>query len=724
MQELSRRKKRYLYYLAVASGRGGGSGVTPADRYVTNDAELAAAIAEAPGTTWIIELADSGTFTSQANINSKTAITLRGETYGVPHLTAGLTATSSVNCKVLGLKITRTAPNNTSLYKTGGVVEVATSSGIEIAYCEISSNPLSGITMQDGSSGSLYFQGYRGINGTNVASFNFHHNNVHDTYRGHSIEVAASSTGYIEYNTITDCYQNPAEMGALLNGTIYFRHNDFIGTWARSSDSGSPHTSTLGFSLANAGTFIVIGNKLIGAPQRRFAVHGTYADSSGPKFNDTTSPTNSMHYTNCVFGWNIIACEDSIGLEISLGSGFNVFYNTVVKDMTSGTANVPSMVYHDVGSGSQCCKNVFLTQGVGSHAATDGGPNGIHADWYTNSYDNIVVRPNGLGGTVTGDLNCYDFHFTGPTFTDLTVANIVGIFTPKVGSYLTTDGIGAVGTGYDWSARSYSGLPSFTKPKTSNASGTLPALTQFDGTNDWLQMSATAPFLDMANRRTLTQAFYATADNADTVDCYYSESSTTDFTIRRLGSTSNNSVRFRFKNTAGTAICEITSSGSNTGFTDGFGQRSADGATAAKRLWLFTVNLTTGRYFIMRGKELDPFPQVATLKPDDWANTRTGHAIMGQNDTTPPAGTGLVNGRLGLFYMTDEFVNLAVAANHNNIVATDGTPTDWGSGGANLTGTQPRGFVKGDAAALNAGGGINLGSSPDKWIMTGAVVDA
>ena len=29
-----------------------------------------------------------------------------------------------------------------------------------------------------------------------------------------------------------------------------------------------------------------------------------------------------------------------------------------------------------------------------------------------------------------------------------------------------------------------------------------------------------------------------------------------------------------------------------------------------------------------------------------------------------------------------------------------------------------------DAAALNSGSGINLGSSPDKWVMTGAVTDA
>jgi hypothetical protein len=693
------------------------------DYLVTNDAELASAITSATNGQ-IIALADAGTFTAQANLNGKTGVTLRGQTYGVPHLTAGLTATTTTNCKVLGLQITRTAPNNTSNYKTGGVVEITDSTGIEIAYCTVRSNTLSTITMQDGSSGSLYFQGYRGINGTNVASFNLHHNDVGECYRGHSIAAAAGTTGYIENNTGGNFYQNPCETSGGTGATIYIRHNSWIGIWAKAaSDSGAPHSSVMGFSAAAAWTAIVIGNILISAPQRRFAAFGSYADGSGPKFNDTTSPTNAMHYTNCVFGWNICAVEDSIGLEMSLGN-FNVFYNTIVKDQTSGTASLPSMVYHDVGANSSCAKNIFLTQGVGSHAATEGGPNGINADWYTNSWDNIVMRPNGLGGTVTGDINCYDFHFTGPTFTGLDTTNIVAAFTPLAGSYFTSDGIGAIGTGYDWNARSYSSLPTLTKPKTTNASGTTPALTQFDGTNDWLQMNVTAPFLDMANRRTLTQAFYATADNADTLDRYYSESSTTDFTIRRLGSSSNNSVRFRFKNTAGTAICEITSSGSNTGFTAGFGQRSADGSDVAKRLWVFTINLTTGRYFIMRGKEIDPFPQVSILKSDDYANTRTAQAIMGQSDTSPPTGTGLMQGRLGLFLMTDEFVNLSTAANHNNIVATDGTPADWGSNGSNFTGTQPRGFVKGNAAALNDAGGINLGSSPDEWVMTGAVVDA
>jgi hypothetical protein len=567
--------------------------------------------------------------------------------------------------------------------------------------------------MQDGSSGSLFFQGYRGINGT-ASSFNVHHNTIHDCYRGMSVIAGTGTTCYIENNYFYDHYQNPCEMAGQAGSTIYFRHNDHIGTWARTGDSGSPHSSVLGFSATAAWTPIVIGNRLIAAPQRRFAAKGTYGQGSGPKFNDTTSPTNAMHYTNGIFGWNICCVEDSIALEPSLGN-FGVFYNTIVKDTTSGDASIPAMNYHDIGAGSYCVKNVVITQLLGTHAATLGGPNGVNSDWNTLSWDNIVMRPNGLGGTVTGDMNCYDQHFTGPTFTGVDLTNVISVFTPLVGSYLTTDAIGAIGTGYDWTARSYSGIPTFTKPKTTNASGTSPALTQFDGTNDWLQMNVTAPFLDLANRRTLTQAFHATFDGTDATDCYYSESNSTDFTIRKLPTGSTSRIRYRFKNNAGAAICEIDSS---------FRQLAADGSDVAKRLWVFTINLTTGRFFIMRGKEIDPFPQVTTLKADDYANTRTQVALMGQNDISPPTGTGLLNGRLGLFYYTDEFVNLSTAANHNNIVATDGTPADWGTGGANFTGTQPRGYVYGDATAINAGGGVNNGSSPDKWIINGSVTNA
>lgn len=699
-----------------------GYGAAPADRFVTTDLELQNAITAqpTPTTPWIIELADSGTFTAQANINGKTGITLRGETYGVPHLTAGLTATSSTNCKLLGLKITRTAPDTNSNYDSLGVVEAASSSGLEIAYCDVSSNPLAGIAMQAGTVAGQYFQGYRGINGLNMTSFNFHHNTVHDTFRGFSVQVAAGSTGYIEYNSIYDCYQNPCEMAGLTGATLYFRHNDFIGTWAVSTDVGSPHSSVLGFSATVPWTPIVVGNILIAGVDRRYAAKGSYAAASGPKFNDTTSPTNAMHYTNGVFAWNIVTAQDGIGLEISLGN-FAVFHNTILKDNTTASTLVPAHSYHDVGAGSYCCKNIFANHLVGTHASTVGGPNGINSDYFTLSWDNPILRPDGLGTTVAGDLNCYDFHLTGPTFTGWTVANIVGRVTPKVGSYFATDGIGAVGTGYDWTARSYSSLPTFTKPRTSNAAGSPPALTQFDGTDDWLQMpTVTAPFLDLSDRRALTMAVYFATDNADTVDCYPSESSGTDFTIRRLPASSRNIMRFRYKNNSNAAIAEIDSGGRGAGYTSGAGQRAADGT----QLWVYSANHTTGRYFVMCGEELDPFPIVTTFKPDDYCNTRTSQAIMGQNDLTGPAGTGLVNGKLGLFYMTDEFIDLGVPANHNNIVATGGTPADWGATGANVTGTQPRGFVKGDATAINAGGGINLGSSPDKWIINGSVTNA
>lgn len=695
--------------LALAAPFSAPSAPLPAADYVvTNDAQLASAILAATSGQ-IIQLANAGTFTAQANINNKTGITLRGETYSVPFLQAGLTATGTTNCKVLGLLIERLAPNSTASYDAFGVVEGANAGGLEIAGCEIRSNPLAGIAMQAGTSGSLFFQGYRGINAANAAAFNIHDNYIHDTFRGISIQVAAGSTGTIQKNRIIDHYQNPCEMAGLTGGRIDFIHNDCMGTWAISTDPGSPHSSTLGFGAAAVWTPFVVGNILIAGVGRRFAAKGTYAAASGPKFNDPT-PGTAMNYLNGVFAFNLCTAQDGIGLEASFGN-FAIFCNTVVKDELAGSTLSPGFNYHDIGAGSYARKNVFCGFQLNSSNV-----NGVHADFIANSFDNVMLLPAGLGSpaVASGDLNCYDFHFDGPSFSGWTIENIVARLTPKAGSFLALDGIGAIGTGYNWTTRTYPSLPSFTKPKTTNASGTAPALTQFDGTNDWLQLSGAAPLLGLTNRRALTIAMHFGYTGADATDCFPAESVGTDYTVRKLGITGR--MRYRAKNAGNVAICEVDSS-------QLFTQLAADAASPDKRLWLFTANFTTGRVFIMRGKELDPFPTVTILKPDDLANTRSQHAIMGQNDTTPPAGTGLTAGQLGLFYMTDEFINLGIAANHNSIVATDGSPADWGANGSGLSGTQPRGFVKGNAAALNAAGGINLGSSAQKWVMTGAVTD-
>lgn len=700
-----------LGFRRMAASGGGAS----ADFVVTTDAELVTAMA-ASTAGQIIECADAGTFSNRADMTGKTGITLRGETSRGPLLAAGINATSTTNCVIHGLRVVRTAPNSTAVYTNDHVIETGSSSGLEVYDCEISSNPLSGITMQAGSSGSLYFQGYCGIGdaaGT-TGSFNIHGNSIHDCFRGVNLFCTTATTGYIERNTIIDCYQNPCETTGGAGATIYIRHNDCLGIWANAAaDSGSPHSSTMGFSATAPWTPIVIGNILIAGPDRRFAAHGTYGGSSGPKFNDTTSPTDGMHYTDVICAWNICAVEDSLGLEISLGN-FAVFNNTIVKEPFVSTV-YPTFSFHDIGPGSYACKNVVLTQSTGILSGVSGGPNGIHSDWTTLSFDNIVLRPNGLGTTATGDWNCYDTQFVGPSFTGLSIENIVDMFTPLAGSMLEGRGAGAVGTGYDWVNRSYSSLPTFVKPRTTNPVGTTPALVQFDGTNDWMQMTATAPFLDWADFTKVTWAFYATYDGADTADCVLAESSSTDWTIRKLPTVNVRTFRFRFKNASNAAILEIDSS---------FQQLAADGADPATRLWLFTVDLSDGSFYIMRGKEIDPFPKVLTFRQGSIAGSRVGHAIMGSNDTTPPTGTSLYNGRLGLFYMTDQFIDLSIQSNHNTIVATDGTPADWGATGNNLTGTQPRGFVKGDAAALSAGGGINLGSSPDKWILTGSITDA
>lgn len=695
---------------------GGGAPPAPAyDRFVTNDIELANAIAASPGTSWIIELADAGTFTARASVTNKTNITLRAQTRRGPLLPAGLDLSGSTNIVVDGLRVQRLAPNDTSSYSNSHVIETGGGSGLLIEDCEVSSNPLSTIIMQDYGPSAVpvpstkYFQGYSGIGDaagvtTNTVITGCY---IHDCYRGINWSVSGTCTASL--NKIENCFQNPCETSPGTVGANFdFLHNDYIGTWANPNDPGNPHSSVLGFSAPiQWGTIRVIGNKLIAAVGRRFAATGVYAAASGPKFNDPTG--TQMNYTNVIYAWNIVSANDGIGLELSYGR-MQAFCNTNVKDNLAGSPLTPVWNFHNIAAGSFAAKNIAPGYGLGAS-----NTNGVHQDFITNSWDNVSAMPAGLGVVVAGDLNAYDFHFTGPTFDSPTLENVVDRFTPKPTSYFATEGMGAIGTGYDWTTRALPGTPTFTKPKTSNAAGTSPALTTWDGTNDWLQLVGAAPLLGMTNRRALTIIFNATYDGADNLDRYYAESAGIDFTVRKVGTSGR--IRYRFKNNANAAICEIDSSPL-------FTQKLADGADPATRTWTFSINMTTGRFFIMRGKEIDPFPGVTQLKNDDINNSRAQMAVMGQNDTSPPAGTGVIQARLGLFYMTDQFIDLGVAANHNAIVATDGRPADWGANGSAVTGTQPRAFIKGTAAELSVGGGINLGSSAQKFVLTGSITDA
>lgn len=702
--------------LGLAIGAGGGtSGPAPADFYVTTDAELVTAVAAA-SSGQVIELADSGTFSARADISGKTGITLRGETSRGPLLSAGLNARNTTNCTVSGVRISRIAPNTTSNYSASYVVETGITSGFTIDDCEVYSNTMSTITMQFGTTSGTYIQCYSGIGETGSersTNITIRNNHIHDCAVG-SVLTMSGASNYIEGNLYEDIYRTAADHDGDGTAHLYFRNNDVIGMWANSIDTGAPHVSVFGMannSLPSVWGATVTGNKFIADPARRFAAFGTYALGSGPKFNGNTD----LLYADCTFAYNIVVAEDSFGLEVALGDNFQVHNNTVVKDMVTGTAATAPFGHHDVGPNSSCCKNIFTIMDVGTSAGIYTDEAGSHADWYANSFDNFTARPNGLFSTVTGDVNCYDQVFAGPTYTGFDLDNVVARLTPKSGSLVEAKGMGAIGTGYDWTTRANVATPSYTKPKTTNATGTTPALTQFDGTNDWLQMNVTAPFLDLTDTGKITMAIYATFDAADTVNSYFAQSVTADYSIRKLPTSSKNAMRIDIKNSAGTVIFQVQSS---------FKFMAADGSNEAKRLFLVTFNAATGEFYLMRGKEIDPFPNVTIHKTGTLSSARTAHGIMGQSDITPPTGSGLTNGRFGLFYMTDEFIDLSVAANHNGIVATDGKPADWGANGSNVTGTQPRGFVKGDATAINAGGGINLGSSPDKWIITGSVTNA
>lgn len=115
---------------------GGGGGATPADHVVTNDAEFSTALTAAT-TGQIIELSDTGTFTTLdiiAKDGGASTITIRGETTGVP-VVNHINLRASPNIVVQGLKV---RPNSTvPTSRTDLVLLSGDCDGVIIENCDI-----------------------------------------------------------------------------------------------------------------------------------------------------------------------------------------------------------------------------------------------------------------------------------------------------------------------------------------------------------------------------------------------------------------------------------------------------------------------------------------------------------------------------------------------------------------------------------------------------------
>ncbi len=126
-----------------------------------------------------------------------------------------------------------------------------------------------------------------------------------------------------------------------------------------------------------------------------------------------------------------------------------------------------------------------------------------------------------------------------------------------------------------------------------------------------------------------------------------------------------------------------------------------------------TTSSTNTRMFI------DDVEETLTLKTvtDDFISWDASHMTIGAR-----FGDGLkFSGDLAEVIATDEFLDFNTVSNRRKVINADGTPADPGADGSAITGTQPRVYQTGDAAAWNAG--THAGSFTT-WSMTGAVTDS
>lgn len=570
-----------------------------------------------------------------------------------------------------------------------GVIHLGNTSDITINDCEICSSRLVSIpTLQ------LNIECLSGTRVTTGTSNNLTITEcyIHDCNFG---LVTKGDTVTISDNLIEDCYINFCETTNPSNFT--FTNNRACGIWANSSDTGSPHSSVLGFSAAQLGSNILIQGNFLLAGTNRFDQRGDKGgQGSGPKFNDTTA--NQMFYDNVDVSFNAFGVKDSLGLEISLGQNFNIHHNLVFIDEATWSAASPALNYHDIGANSKAWCNIFVAQAAGTNAG-----NGIHADWYEDSYGNVVAKP--VQAAAAGYVLTYAEIFDGPSFSNLGVDDVEAAFTPQVGSPLLAMPIkvGPFGTGYYNFTTGVANSPAYAKPVTTTANGTTLTTVTFNGSTYMRATDASDPLLGFVDTDELTIAFGLALDaTEDGVDNYVCGSAGDNLSVRKL---STNKIRVKLENVAGATIVEVDSSLTAT---------SADGA----KVWVISLKLSTYELCIMKGTILDGLPNITT-----W--TGAAHDINRNTmDFMASVGSGIIKGSVTFFYMSDRFVDLNVVSNLDDIIALDGKPGNYGSDGSGLDGTIPRVYLTGNAAAWNSGSGLNLasGTAAHKFFVTGGTV--
>lgn len=371
---------------------------------------------------------------------------ITSDTYRMP-LVPGYLVGNSSNIKFYSLSIYR--PFQVGDTTTTCVINVNSAANIIVDDCEVSSNDLSTVFMQQNPE-VLYLVGHS--DGSTANGIEVTNSNLHDC----RIPVRFSGTDnkYIN-NDVLNCFEN---FGIFI-GTmdrLEVKLNRCLGIWARGGgignvgpnnptgdptlypyDYGDPHSSLLSFQPGShdTDTMIIQGNMFLEGTNR-YDVRGDYhAFATGMKLNATGPGGVYGHYSNTILRNNIFACDGNVALEWGyVDPDSEATWNTFIcpDDIFTGTQGVPQLQYYQNGAGVIIANNT-----AGSYAAT--GPND----------PTIVVSNNST--IVRGD---YATEYDGPSFTGVTPDTVLTIFNPKAGGSLltATPKQGAIGTGYfDWS---------------------------------------------------------------------------------------------------------------------------------------------------------------------------------------------------------------------------------------------------------------------------------
>jgi hypothetical protein len=519
-------------------------------------------------------------------------------------------------------------------------------------------------------------------------------NHIHDVSRG----VIMTETSHYENvrsrlcgNVIEDCYTNFFTAG-YLDGLDIF-DNRCMGIYAANGDTlgaipaTSPHSACGGsFDAGESRTtqnVTMMGN-LFHTGWKRTKLHAENGlpkpqiGATGIKFND---PQASDSYWNLVVAFNTVISH-GICMEISgaqTDGHTDVFNNTLASESYAGVGSGP--VYYFCGA-----QNVRLYNNIGTNytrGALDGS--GIYARTLETleGYGNVWIN---TGSADFGEID----YFTGDSVKGLqllTIDEAMTAYTPKAGTRAMTAAQkkGAQGTGLYMG----DGIHSAPYDKPAVATGTAHdyPLTAWNGS--YLQRDRL--MLGSSSAQGLTFAFQGRS------------STEVDGANAVLFSTAGQAV-YIYKSSGGAVVVKAES-GSET-FIEGYGAasgiRNSDGLVS----YVCSLDFEKGVLLFAANGRLANWDTVRTLQRRSLAFTHNPRVFA--NELT--AAGDRWQGDLGVFYLTDAFVDLETPEGLGRFYAADGRFVDLGADGSGPTGTPPLIFLKGEGVNLGRGGDFSLRS--------------